>query len=150
MLWQQSDDVREDGYHAGKARNRYALVALLHIEAPHVLIHEDRIPDALLNSRIIERRPLHRKLGLRRQQRHEIAGEGLLSAMRLRAGDICDRNLDQSDMILCEYALRLHDIIERRKIRIASKCDIPAVLTLAHVPGLRIIFDHRGPPLCFI
>ena len=148
MLWQQSDDIREDGYHAGKARNRYALVALLHIEAPHVLVHEDRIPDALLNSRIIERRPLHRKLGLRRQQRHEITGEGLLAAMRLRAGDVGDRNLDQSDMVLCEYALRIHDIIERRQIRIASECDIPAVLTLPHVPGLRIIFDHRGPPLC--
>ena len=70
--------------------------------------------------------------------------------MRFRTGDVGDRNLDQSDMILCKYAFRLHDIIERRKIRIASECDIPAILTLAHVPGFRIIFDHRGPPLCFI
>ena len=73
----------------------HALVALLYIEAPHVLEAADRVADALIAQvRGAELYPLGGELGVLAEQGHEVGGKGRAPPHALRAHDLLGGNIN--------------------------------------------------------
>ena len=138
--------MRGDGGGVDEPRHAHALVALLHVEALAVLEHANGLVEALFRLRSCKGAPLCGELGIRLQKRHEPAREAVLAAVRARAGDEVERDVERAHVSHAGRILAGEDVVERGRIRVATLGNVVPHLALALFTGADIRFEHSERP----
>ena len=107
LFRKEARDVRHDVVGADEAQHRDALVALLDVEALHVLVDFDRVADALRQLGVVEIAPFVPEFAVVLQKWHEIRGKSLLPPRRPGSRDHVERDLGEADALLREDVLAL-------------------------------------------
>ena len=144
--------LRAYSRHVEETADRDTLVSLQHVEPVQILIHPDRAVEPLSHLSLVQIAPLRGKLSFRRQQRHEIGRERILSRPRLRPGDQIHRDLHQADLNLRQRPVVRHDVVQCRQERILAVRHLRLICFFTHLAGLQIFVnqDYSCPSFILI
>mgnify|MGYP000211165323 CR=1 FL=1 len=113
----------------------------------HELGDDDGIAIALGHLDVVEVGPLAGELGVKRQQGHEVARKGGLTALGNRADDHFERNVSQTDILSLAQGELGNQAIEVREVRILALTNGASTSLLATLACLTIGLFHSFAPL---
>ena len=140
----QPDHICQNGNRLHIFHDRNPFVALLHVKAVLIFIRYDRVPQAFVQLRVIQIGPFHGKFGILRDQRHKIAGKGILSAGGPGPDDHIQRNLSNPHMNLFIGADIFDLRLQRRKIRLLPLQQGTGFILITNLFGILVIISHSG------
>ena len=141
VLRHDAGDIAGDAAGVKILQHADALIALLHVEAAHVLIAGDGVTDALIQMGHAQVDPLGGKLGLETEQRHKVGRKRRCAARGLGTNEQLQR-----DLYLAERDLVLHRDVLQNIVQYGQKRRLPgvhllAVIALALPQGFLVAID---------
>ena len=142
--------IRVQGYHPGDIggyggraeafEHADALVALLHVEAPHVLAAADRVAYSLVaEMRGAELYPLGGEFRVGVQQRHEVGGESIAPPLALGSHDLVGGYVYDAQVYAPGHHLVAEYLVEYLQIRIAPLKDALPIGLLSGLQCLSVL-----------
>ena len=136
-------DGSADGRHVKIAAHRDTLVAFLHVEPVKVLVHLDRVIEALPELSIVKTVPLASELGLWFKQRHEVRRKRILSGAGLGACYHLHRYLHHAERFLRHGRAIRQYVVERRQERVLAGRRLCLIFFFSGLSGLQIIVTQK-------
>ena len=149
----QPGDIGGDDRVAIAFQHADPLVALLHVETPHVLKAADGVGNPLITEMgIAQQHPLGGKLAFQRQQGHEVPGQGGGTAGAFCPGHQRKGDVDDAQLHPGGHVALVNNFVQHRQIRIAAGADGVLIVFLPGFQGLVILIQrfraHTVPPAC--
>ena len=155
VLRHDADDIAQNAGRVKVFQHTDALVALLHIEATHILIAAHRVADALVHMGNAQADPLCRKLGTLLKQRHEVGRKGRRPPGCFGTDHQVERDVHLPERELVFHRDILQDVVQHRQKRRLPGDHLLTVIALAHPQGFLVTFNgigtrHSQSPPCLI